>query len=249
MTSNDVASTAESATELQPALNKFNCPHCGKHFKGGQGLDYHTDHFVCQKLTCRFCQHRFKSSSGLKYHLENRICLPKEKIKIVPRAKHIYRAYTVPREKVNLECVVASVKNFAEELFGSQNIIVKFTEMALCNEKLTEYWSCYITNKREPYVAVYCELPETPAKWVLRPQTAEFVAIIEWAQNMIESYLKSDPTTDKKYWSKYLLARDQLTQEKNSIHRDTKQGLYCLFVNIKKDIQLKSLAIGQTLRP
>ena len=229
-----------------PASSIPICNVCGKSFRNGQGLDYHKQHSVCQKYLCSFCGHRFKSSLGLKYHTEHRICLPAKKIEVKITAKSPYYSYIIPKEELKLTDVMRTVSgNFGETLFGGGNIILKLVELALANPKLDQYWSYYISNRRQPYVLAY-----DGTCWKLQPQTAEFDAIGEWALDKIKKYLQDNKATAKKqYWTQYFLTKDQHDRKNHSIHKEIRQGMYCRFVNLKALITDKARVTGINIKP
>jgi hypothetical protein len=222
------------------------CNICGKTFKNNQGLEYHKTHFVCQKFSCVYCGHRFKSSLGLKYHTDRRICLPPKKIPVTIITKNHYHIYTIPREDLKIRDMMSSLDgNFGEMLFNSENIITKFIELALSNPHNDHYWSCYISNRRDPYITVY-----NGDSWKLCPQTTEFHELGRWALDKIAKYLKDNKAIIKRdYWSKYYIAKDQFERKSHQIHKQIKHGLFCLFVNQKQMIMDKSRETGLKLKP
>ena len=206
------------------------CSICGKTFKNNQGLMYHSSHYVCQKFTCSYCGRRFKSSLGLDYHTRKRICLPAEKIPVTIIAKSHYHTYTLPRTDIKLRDIMHSVDgNFGDHLFEADNIILKFIELALANPKLDQYWSCYISNRREPYLTTY-----DGSAWVLQPQALENIELGKWALEKISRYLHDNKAVVKRsYWTKFYITKDQFERKTHAIHKVLKQGLFCLFVNQK----------------
>lgn len=222
------------------------CNVCGKAFKNNQGLEYHQKHYVCQKFTCVYCGRRFKSSLGLKYHTEHRICLPPEKIPVKIVAKSNYHSYTIAREDLKLVDVMQSVDgNFGELLFSFDNIILKMIELCLANPKLDQYWSCYISNRRQPYMTVY-----DGDGWKIQPQVGEFEAICKWALEKINRYLQDNRAVAKRtYWTKYFLIKDQYERPAHNIHRLLKQGLFCMFVNQKNALHEKARITGIKIKP
>lgn len=227
----------------------LNCDICGKSFKNKQGLDYHNTHYVCEKFTCTYCCRRFKSSLGLKYHMDNRICLPPEKIKVEVVAKSQYHTYTIPRNEVKLlDVMKATDGSFGEIIFESENIILKFCELSLTNPKLDQYWSCYISNRREPYLTVYDGEDNI---WKLQPQIIEYQDISRWAMTKIYKYLQDNKAVIKhrSYWTKYYITQDQLSRKNHAIHKEVKQGLFCIFANQKKLLSEKSRVTGINIKP
>jgi hypothetical protein len=179
--------------------------------------------------------------------MENRICLPPEKIKVSVVAKSQYHSYTIPREEVKLLDVMKATKgSFGEEVFESDNIILKFSELALTNPDLDQYWSCYISNRREPYLTVY-----DGDIWKLQPQIIEYQEIAKWAMTKIYKYLQDNKAVIKhrNYWTKYYITQDQLSRKTHRIHKEIKQGLFCLFVNQKKQITEKTQITGINIKP
>lgn len=222
------------------------CDVCGKTFKNNQGLDYHMKNFVCQKFTCPYCSRRLKTSLGLKYHIDNKICLPPAKIPVKIVSKCDYHTYTIPRDDIKLADVMRSVDgNFGEILFNAENIILKLIELTLANPKLDQYWSCYISNRRQPYIVVY-----DGDGWKIQPQGFEFDELSKWALEKINKYLHDNKAITKRtYWTKYYLTKDQCERQDHKIHKGLRQGLFCLFVNQKQAIFEKARITGLKVRP
>lgn len=222
------------------------CNVCGKSFKNSQGLDYHQKHFVCQKFTCGCCGRRFKSSLGLKYHMEHRICLPPEKIPVKIVAKSSYHTYTIPKEEIRLKDVMQAVEgNFGEVLFASENIILKLIELSLTNPKLDQYWSYYISNRRQPYITVY-----DGENWKLQPQASEYDDLSKWALEKIKKYLQDNrAVAQREYWTKYYITKDKYERKNHDIHKGLRHGLYCAFVNQKNALTEKSRVTGIRIKP
>lgn len=222
------------------------CSICGKTFKNNQGLDYHQKHFVCQKFTCTYCGRRFKSSLGLKYHVDHRICLPPEKIPVKIVAKCSYHTYTIPKQDIRLKDIMQSVQgNFGEILFESENIILKMIGLALANPKLDQYWSYYISNRRQPYITLY-----DGEQWKIQPQGTEFDDLATWALDKIGKYLHDNKAVAKRtYWTKYYLTKDQIERKTHNIHKDLRHALYCMFVNQKNALTEKARVTGIIIKP
>lgn len=222
------------------------CSVCGKTFKNTQGLSYHTNNFVCQKFTCTYCGRRFKSSLGLNYHTTNRICLPPKKIPVKIIAKSPYHTYTIPRHDVKLRDVMKSIDgNFGDVLFDADNIILKFIELALANPNLDQYWSCYISNRREPYLTIH-----DGTSWVLQPQAVEYTELGKWALEKISRYLHDNKAIVKRaYWTKFYITKDQFERKTHAIHKLLKQGLFCIFVNQKNMLLEKARMTNTKFKP
>lgn len=222
------------------------CNICGKTFKNNQGLDYHQKHFVCQKYICAYCGRRFKSSLGLKYHVDHRICLPPQKIPVKITTKCSYHTYTIPKEEVRLTDVMKVVDgNFGEILFDSDNIILKLVELSLANPKLDQYWSYYISNRRQPYITVY-----DGENWKIQPQASEFDELSKWALEKIKKYLQDNKAVAKRsYWTKYYLTKDQYERKTHNIHKGLRHGLFCAFVNQKNTLIEKARITGIRIKP
>lgn len=221
------------------------CSMCNKIFKHRQGLIYHAEHRVCQKYICTNCGQRFKSVSGFRYHTQQGVCRPKPKVKLHIRRKTDYHTYTIAREELDLDIVKRLIPGFVDCIFNTeQNIIPQFIELALANPKMDQYWSYYIPNKREPYIAVY-----DGDKWLLRPQQAEYQILCKWALDQIFRALSGYKGRDARlYWTKYYLAKDQLEHENSAFVKRIRHGLHCLFVTQKKMLQRKSAETGLSIK-
>lgn len=227
-------------------MSNPQCKICDKVFKNSQGLDYHMRHNVCQKFTCTYCGRRFKSSLGQKYHIENRICLPPEKIKVDVVVKCKYHSYTIPRDQIKLSDIMKSTGNFGQLLFEAENIILKFIELTLCNPNFDQYWSCYVGNRRDPYVIIY-----DGNSWKLKAQLLEFQEIGRWAIEKIHKYLQDNKAVvrDKAYWTKYFITKDQFDRKSHILYKELRQGLFCLFANQKRALLEKSRITGINIKP
>lgn len=221
------------------------CSMCGKIFKHRQGLLYHADHRVCQKYTCTDCGQRFRSVSGYRYHMQQGVCRPKPKIKLSVHRRTDYHMYTIPRDELDLDVVFRVIPDFTERLFDADhNIVLQFIELTLAHPKMDQYWSYYISNKREPYVAVY-----DGDNWILRPQLAEYQSLCKWAMDQIFIVLSEHTGSSRRmYWTKYYLAKDQLERENSSLFKRIKHGLHCLFVTQKKLLQRKTAETGLSVK-
>jgi len=214
---------------------ELTCNICKKMFKHKQGFEYHNQNKVCVKSTCEFCERRFKSSLGLKYHISNRICLPTDKIKIHVVPKYSYSKYTFDRSKLKLREVMDITPNFGMAIFNSDNIVIKFCELTLCNDKLDQYWGYYINNKGSQFINVYQN-----DVWILKPQTETFRQLSDWAMEQIYKYLCDNKSfVNKDYWTKYFMTKDNLNSDHHPIKTDIRQKLFCMFVNHKSKINLK----------
>ncbi len=224
---------------------ELTCGVCGKIFKNKQGLDYHIQRSVCEKFACEFCMVRFKSSLGLKYHVDNRICLPPEKIKVQVIQKSSYHKYTLDRSELKLRDILDVTPQFGNTIFGSSNIVIKFCELALCNDQLDQYWGYYINNKGRQYMNVY-----EGDSWVLKPQLDTFAELTEWAmENLYKYLLDNQPFIDKGYWTKYFMTRDNLNADRHPVKTEVRQKLFCLFANHKSKMRAKMLETGLSLKP
>jgi hypothetical protein len=239
-------SDSQAIMSYRPSEKITQCNTCNKIFKNNQGLTYHVTHSVCLKYICLYCGRRFKSLLGKKYHTENKICLPQEKIKVSVTAKNNFHPYTISRDKIKLVDVMKHTPgNFGDELFESSNIILKFVELSLANPRLDQYWSCYISNRREPYVTVY-----DGDVWKLQPQLLEYDEISKWALEKIFNYLEDNKTSSKRsYWTKYYIIKEQLDRKNPGVVRHIKQGLFCLFVNQKAALTEKMTVTGIEIKP
>ena len=225
--------------------DQLSCEICNKVFKNKQGLEYHVKNNVCRKFSCKFCGNRFKSSLGLHYHEDKRICLPPEKIKVNIVRKTQYHTYTLSKDEIRLRDVMNVTPNFGAILFGSANIIIKFCELALTNDELDQYWAYYINNKREQFINVY-----DGDRWTLQPQSQVFSELSAWVMILLHKYLTDNKhfIDNRTYWTKYFFTKDYLSKEKHSIHKEIRQGLFCLFVNHKNKIKEKGIVTGLKLK-
>jgi hypothetical protein len=134
--------------------------------------------------------------------------------------------------------------SFGEALFESENIILRLIELCLANPDLDQYWSYYISNRRQPHVTVYdgCD-------WKIQPQASEYDELGKWALEKIKKYLHDNkPVTMRSYWTKYYLTKDQYERKAHSIHKSLRQGLFCIFVNQKQAILDKALITGLCIK-
>lgn len=246
--------------------SNFKCLDCGKQLKNKQSLDYHVNHYVCQKLICPLCQQRFKSSLGFRLHTKNKICVPDKKIQIDIKIKNRYHPYTLPRSKLTNRDVMNNAKalhpndKFTDLIFENKtgdDMVVTYIKLALANREADQYWSCYVNNRREPFVTVYEELKDDDpdvSPWSFKKRDDEYDRIIEWAMNNICEYLKAnqgfiDSSKWNTYWSNYLFHNDKINNPKNSLRRATHQNLQCIFINLKKFMLDKSKATKLRLKP
>lgn len=217
-------------------IKTITCGLCNKSFKNKQGLEYHTEKQVCQKFSCTFCGTRFKSSLGLQYHVERRVCLPPSKIPITIVRKTTNHRYFLPRTELKLRDVMEATPDFASQVFDSDNIVVKFCELALANAKLDQYWTYYINNRREPFIMVYDD-----DQWSIKPQSIVFKDLTDWAMSMLNKYLEDNKqfVDIGTYYNKYLFMADMLSKDKGPVNKDVRQGLMCIFINQKGAVREK----------
>ena len=226
------------------------CTLCEKVFANKQGLEYHTTNGVCQKRVCSHCGVRFKTSSGLAYHETSRKCMPKEKIPVKVTRKYDYHSYVLPRSSIDLTEVIQSVgeEDFGNRVFGDnrKNIITAFCELALANDKLDQYWSYSIGGRRDQFIYVYND-----EEWKLQPLRTACEEIMMWALDTLEQYLNNLGQTEESnvYWTKYYFTRDHLDEPKHSIHREVRQDLLCMFVNLRPKMKAKFESTGCAYKP
>jgi hypothetical protein len=135
--------------------------------------------------------------------------------------------------------------NFGEILFDSENIILKLIELSIANPKLDQYWSYYISNRRQPYITTY-----DGESWKIQPQASEYDELSKWALEKIKKYLNDNKAISKRsYWTKYYLTKDQYDRKNHTIHKGLKHGLFCAFANQKNALTEKARVTGIKIKP
>lgn len=220
---------------------KFVCPDCKRNFRSRQSYDYHLNRDVCKKHICRFCGLRLRNSQSLRYHISHRVCLGSKKIPVTITERPLGTVYactkTIHYSEFQLDDLLKFFPNFSNDVFNLplNQIIPYFIEIALCNKKLPQYWSVYISNKLDQTINVY-----RSSQWELEPRKKGITLIIQWALSQLTLFCSryADRVSNMQI-EHFDKLKTLLYDQHSSLMSDTINELFCLFYNHRTLMRVK----------